>query len=55
MIDPLDKQALEVRLARCLELGKQFPNGPTAEMLRDLETELRDELRNLGGGSRLEP
>ena len=43
----LNKQAFEIRLARCLELAKQFPTGQTAEMLIDLEAELRDQLRTL--------
>ncbi|MCA1469771.1 hypothetical protein I6F09_17910 [Bradyrhizobium sp. IC3195] len=47
MTDALDRQALEVRLARCLELAKQFPTGPTAQMLEDLEVELRDQIRVL--------
>ncbi|GMO11417.1 hypothetical protein BwSH20_29730 [Bradyrhizobium ottawaense] len=47
MTDPLDQKALEIRLARCLELAKQFPTGPTAELLQDLEDELRSQLRTL--------
>ena len=47
MTDALDRQALEIRLSRCRELSRQFPAGETAEMLRDLELELRDQLRTL--------
>jgi hypothetical protein len=47
MTDQLDKQALEIRLARCLELAREFPSGSTAEMIRDLETELRGQIQAL--------
>ena len=47
MTDQLDKQALEIRLARCLELAREFPSGSTAELIRDLETELRGQLRSI--------
>lgn len=32
-----EKLALEEKLARCQALAKEFPEGPTAEMIRDLE------------------
>jgi hypothetical protein len=46
---PPAKQELELKLARCLELAREFPSGPTAEMLRDMEIELREQLRLLEG------
>jgi hypothetical protein len=39
------KQELEQKLARCQELAREFPRGETAEMIRDLEAELREQLR----------
>jgi hypothetical protein len=43
------KQELKPKLARCLELAREFPRGPTAEMIRDMETELREQLRSIKG------
>jgi hypothetical protein len=43
------KQELEQKLARCLELAREFQRGPTAEMIRDMETELREQLRSIKG------
>jgi hypothetical protein len=40
-----EKNAIEVKLARCRELAKEFPHEPTAQMIRDLEAELRRPLR----------
>jgi hypothetical protein len=40
-----EKQAIEEKLARCRDLAKEFREGPTAEMIRDLEAELREQLR----------
>jgi hypothetical protein len=45
MDTPLTKQELERKLARCLELAREFPNGSMAEMIRDMEAETREELR----------
>jgi hypothetical protein len=42
-----EKQAIEAKLARCRELAREFPDGPTAAMIRDLENELRDQVRAL--------
>jgi hypothetical protein len=42
-----EKHAIEVKLARCRELPKEFLHGPTAQMIRDLEVELRQQLREL--------
>jgi hypothetical protein len=39
------RQELERKLARCRELARAFPFGSTAEMIRDMETELREQLR----------
>jgi hypothetical protein len=41
------KQQLEHKLARCRELAEEFRNGPTAEMIRDMEDELREQIRAL--------
>jgi hypothetical protein len=41
------KQAIEAKLARCRELAEEFREGPTAKMIRDLEDELRQQLRDL--------
>ena len=43
------KQQLEHKLARCRELAEEFRNGPTAEMIRDMEVELREQIRALEG------
>jgi hypothetical protein len=40
-----EKQAVEEKLARCRDLAEEFREGPTAEMIRDLEAELREQLR----------
>jgi hypothetical protein len=42
-----EKEALRDKLARCLQLAREFPHGPTADMIRDLEAELREQLRTL--------
>jgi hypothetical protein len=42
-----EKQAIEAKLARCRELAKEFPHEPTARMIRDLEAELRQQLRQM--------
>jgi hypothetical protein len=41
------KHAIEVKLARCSELAKESLHGPTAQMIRNLEAELRQQLREL--------
>jgi hypothetical protein len=41
------KQQLERKLARWRELAEEFRNGPTAEMIRDMEDELREQIRAL--------
>jgi hypothetical protein len=43
------KQQLERKLARWRELAEEFRNGPTAEMIRDMEDELREQIRALEG------
>ena len=43
------KQQLESKLARWRELAEEFRNGPTAEMIRDMEDELREQIRALEG------
>ncbi|XIA64740.1 hypothetical protein ACFIOY_39165 [Bradyrhizobium sp. TZ2] len=42
-----EKQAIEPKLAKCRELAKEFPHDPTAQMIRDLEVELRQQMREL--------
>jgi hypothetical protein len=42
-----EKEVTQDKLARCLQLAREFPIGPTAEMIRDLEAELRGQLRTL--------
>jgi hypothetical protein len=44
-----EKEALEHKLARCRELAEEFRNGETADMIRDMEEELRQQLRELDG------
>lgn len=36
--------AIQRKLAHCRELMKEFPDGPTAKHIRELEDELRAEL-----------
>jgi hypothetical protein len=36
-----EKAVIEGKLARCRELAREFPKGPTAEMIREMEDELR--------------
>jgi hypothetical protein len=38
---------MEAKLARCRELAKEFRLGPTADMRRDLDEELREQMRAL--------
>jgi hypothetical protein len=40
-----EKEAVERKLARCRELARDFPAGPTAAMIRDLEAKIIEELR----------
>ena len=42
-----EKAVIEAKLAKCRELAQEFPDGPTAEMIRDLENELREQMRTL--------
>ena len=49
MGQPETKQALEAKLARCRALAEEFRNGETADMLRDMEGELRQQIRELDG------
>jgi hypothetical protein len=39
-----DKPELQVKLARCRVLLRDYPDGPTAEYIREPESELRDQL-----------
>ena len=47
---PVTKEELERRLARCLELAREYPHGSIAEMVRDMEAEVREQLRTLEKG-----
>jgi hypothetical protein len=38
---------LEAKLARCRDLAREFREGPTADMIRDLETEICESLQRL--------
>ena len=42
-----EKQAVETKLIRCRELAQEFQHGPTAEMIRDMEADLREQLRRM--------
>jgi hypothetical protein len=44
-----DKRILQERLERCRQLTKDFPTGPTAEHLRQIEAELLDDIHALEG------
>jgi hypothetical protein len=46
MDEPYDKQCIENQLARCRDLVKEFPDGLTAQHLRELEKELQQKLRS---------
>lgn len=41
------RQDLEQRLVRCVELAREFTYGSMAETLRDVEAELREQIRAL--------
>ena len=49
------KQELERKLARCLELAREYPHGSMAETISDMEAEIREQLRIAEGrlGSKL--
>ena len=40
-----DKRLLQERLERCGKLAEEFPHGPTAKHLREIETEQLEGLR----------
>jgi hypothetical protein len=42
-----EKQAIETKLAKCRELAREFPHGATAQMIREMEEELRQQMREL--------
>ncbi|MCK1380889.1 hypothetical protein IVB33_28245, partial [Bradyrhizobium sp. 24] len=42
-----EKEEVEAKLARCRELAQEFPTGPTADMIRDMEADILEELRAL--------
>jgi hypothetical protein len=47
MAAKLEKAELEAKLAWCRALAKEFRSGSTAEMLRDMEEEIRLDIRAL--------
>lgn len=44
MEDHRDILAIQRKLAHCRQLMKEFPDGPTAKHIQELEDELRAEL-----------
>jgi hypothetical protein len=46
-----EKMATEIKLARCRELAEEFRDGPTAQMVRDLEAELRQKISDFDKGA----
>jgi hypothetical protein len=42
-----DRRILQERLERCRKLARDFPNGPTAEHIRQIVAEILDDLRAL--------
>jgi hypothetical protein len=42
-----EKLELEANLARCRDLAKDYPDGPTADNLREIENEIRQRLSAL--------
>jgi hypothetical protein len=48
-----EKMNLQGRLASCRLLASEFPCGPTAEMIRDMEEEISEQLRQIDGIERL--
>ena len=42
-----EKEAVEWKLATCRDLAREFPDRETAQMIRELEEELRQQLRDL--------
>ena len=42
-----EKLELEAELSRCRDLAKDYPDGPTANNLREIENEIRQRLSAL--------
>jgi hypothetical protein len=42
-----EKAALEAKLARCRELAAEFRDNPTAQTIREMEAEIRQQIRDL--------
>jgi hypothetical protein len=40
-----ESQTLREKLDSCRRLALEFPDGPTAEFLRDLEADIREQIR----------
>jgi hypothetical protein len=49
MDEDREKAALEAKLERCRLLAEEFRDSPTAQMIRELEDELRQQIRALEG------
>jgi hypothetical protein len=47
MTMPPTRAELKVRLAKCRELLREFPDGAIPQMIHDLEDELREQIREL--------
>jgi hypothetical protein len=50
-----EKMAIEAKLAKCRELAQEFRDGPTAQMVRDLEAELQQQILKLNKAALEEP
>jgi hypothetical protein len=48
-----ERAELEAKLARCRDLAREFREGPTADMIRDLETEICESLQRLADAADL--
>ncbi|MBX9648294.1 MAG: hypothetical protein K2X57_14705 [Xanthobacteraceae bacterium] len=42
----MTRQELEEKLVRCLELAREYPDGPMSETIHDVEEEVREQLRS---------
>jgi hypothetical protein len=42
-----EKRAIQIKLDRCQRLSKEYPDGPTAHHIREMEIELREQLNAL--------
>ena len=42
----ITRKKLEQKLLRCLELAREYPDGPMWETIHDVEEEVREQLRS---------